>query len=187
MKLLGTTPASTSWTEVSGVVRQREQQHDIEYLDFTIDGTPLRTLVTQLPETPRPVEEMTRLWDDCPDEAVEQLRRLLGEEPGDYEDGRVALLVCNVCGDLGCRALSASLVATEEWVEWRDLGWQVDYEPFDGAQAGFTPALTFRFDLSDYTSTLRELMTYFEERLAVKRAAGANADTRRRPRLWSRH
>lgn len=186
MNVLGTIPARTSWTEVFGMVRRRERLHQIEYLDFTIDGTPLRTLVTQLPDTACPVEEMTRLSDEQPDEAVEQLRRLLGEVASDFENGRVALLVCMVCGDLGCRALSASLTATEECVEWRDLGWQVDYEPFDGTEADFTPPLTFRFDRSAYTSTLRGLLTYFEELLADKQAAAAKADTGRPRRLWSR-
>ena len=93
-----------------------------------------------------------------------------------------------MCGNPSCRALSASLVATEEWVEWRDLGWQVDYEPFDAAEAGFTPPLTFRFNRSQYTTTLRELLAHFEQRLAVRQtAAAAAAGDRPRRRFWSRH
>jgi len=186
VNVLGTAAARTSWTEVSGLVRQHEQVHNTDYRDFTVDDAPLHTLVWQLPQTPGPVQEMTWLQDEWPDEAVEQLRRLLGDAPGDYRDGRVALLVCNVCGDLGCRSLSASLVATEQQVEWRDLGWQVNYEPFDATEDGFAPPLTFRFDRSQYTKVLRELLAYFEERLAVEQRAVADVDHATRPRSGSR-
>jgi hypothetical protein len=58
-----------------------------------------------------------------------------------------------VCGDLGCRALSADVVVTATTVEWRELGWQVDYEPFDATDV-IEPARGFIFDRNEYEAVL---------------------------------
>ena len=46
-------------------------------------------------------------------------------------------------------------------VEWRDLGWQVDYEPYDTETDAVNPPRTFRFDRAQYESVLRPLREHF--------------------------
>ena len=157
MNVLATATARTRWTEVVGFVRERVLVRELVFEDWVVDGVPLRQLVAEREETVDPVQEMTYLCEapPWPELAVAGLRRLLGEEPGDFDDGRISLLVCPVDADLGCRALSATLVLDGETVEWRDVGWQVDYEPFSTTEGGFDPPMHFRFDRAAYTTLLR--------------------------------
>lgn len=48
-----------------------------------------------------------------------------------FEDGRVCLLECQ-CGDLDCGALTTEILISDATVEWKNVGWQVTYEPFTG-------------------------------------------------------
>ena len=167
---LGTARAGTSYADcsVEGPVLLRE----IAFLDFTVDAVPLRGIVAVRRQVGAAPSEMTALGSEWPwpELAVATLRRLLGKEPGDFEDGRVALLVCPVDADLGCGALSATLAFGDDWVEWRQVGWQNDEEPFDPPQLGLEPTengleptVTFRFGRTAYTEVLQGLLTHFEQ------------------------
>lgn len=124
------------------------------FLDWTIDGVALRSMV--------PAEQRTPLFlddDRWRESAVETLRRLLGRLPGDFDDGRVALLMCPLCGDLGCGAYSVEVVFGDEVVEWRAFGWQTDYEPFDDPEEyRFTGA---RFERTAYETLLGDLLSNY--------------------------
>ncbi|RSN53686.1 hypothetical protein DMH01_38990 [Amycolatopsis sp. WAC 04182] len=127
---------------------------EARFLDWTIDGVALRTLV--------PAEQRTSLFlddDRWRESAVALLRRLLGRLPGDFDDGRVALLVCPLCGDLGCGGYSVEVVFGDDVVEWRAFGWQTDYEPFDDPEEyRFTGA---RFERKAYETLLRDLLSNY--------------------------
>ncbi|MEC3981149.1 hypothetical protein [Amycolatopsis sp. H20-H5] len=87
--------------------------------------------------------------------AGDSLRRLLGQAPGDFDDGRVALLVCPIDHDLGCAALSARPTFGDGWVGWSDFGGQTDYEPFEPD----TPlAADVRFERAAYEALLDDLL-----------------------------
>ncbi|MER7864394.1 hypothetical protein DMC64_10530 [Amycolatopsis sp. WAC 04197] len=124
------------------------------FLDWTIDGVALRSMV--------PAEQRTPLFlddDRWRGAAVETLRRLLGRLPGDFDDGRVALLMCPLCGDLGCGAYSVEVVFGDDVVEWRAFGWQTDYEPFDDPEEyRFTGA---RFERTAYETLLGDLLSNY--------------------------
>lgn len=71
-----------------------------------------------------------------------------------FEDGRVCLLEC-LCGDLDCGALTTEVVFSDQSVEWRDIGWQVTYEPF----AGYNEVVhSATFDRRAYTSLIDQLL-----------------------------
>ncbi|MEU9691997.1 hypothetical protein [Amycolatopsis japonica] len=125
-----------------------------EFLDWTIDGVALRSMV--------PAEQRTPLFlddDRWREAAVETLCRLLGRLPGDFDDGRVALLMCPLCADLGCGAYSVEVVFGDDVVEWRAFGWQTDYEPFDDPEEyRFTGA---RFERTAYETLLGDLLSNY--------------------------
>lgn len=72
-------------------------------------------------------------------------------------DGRVPLLVCGADFDLNCRALTAELVVAGNLVEWRDIAWQVDYEPLDLKEQE-QPVITLAFDRRQYDAVVRPLL-----------------------------
>jgi len=147
MNRLTTVPATTSWPDKGDV------EHEVAFEDWVIDGVPLRTLAGK----GEPAQEMTRLclkplWLE---DATRGLLGLLGRAPADFDDGRCALLVCPIDGDLGCTSLSAQVVRGEDVVEWRDFAWQTDLELFEG---GLERPITARFDRREYDWFLESLL-----------------------------
>ena len=154
---LGLTRAQTSFGHGSG---RRARRVVVHFEDWTVDGTPLRTVVGE----DGPAQEMTPLSTEgfWPQVAADHLRQLLGEAPPSFPSRRVPLLVCPIDGDPGCAALSADLTIEEELVVWSDLGWQNDYEPFEpGHQLGVGD---LRFSRSSYEELLRRTLTRFDRR-----------------------
>jgi len=140
---LGVGPSVTRWND--GGAR---------FLDWTIDGVALRDLVPTDHQTPLCLDGNG--WREA---AVATLSRLLGDLPGDFDDGRVALVFCPLCGDLGCGAYSVEVVFGDDVVEWRTFGWQTDYEPFeDSEEYKFTGA---RFERKAYETVLRDLLSNY--------------------------
>jgi hypothetical protein len=77
-------------------------------------------------------------------------------------DGRVPLLVCSTDFDLNCRALTAELVVSGTLVEWRDIAWQVDYEPLDLAEQEQV-VVSLMFDRRQYDAVVRPLLMALSE------------------------
>lgn len=99
--------------------------------------------------------------DFWPTVAVKHLRQLLGEAPGEFDDGRVAVLRCPIDGDLGCTALSMRLVLAADAVTWSDFGWQNDYEVFDEEDG--IPDLRFTFERHAYEGLLRQTLARYAD------------------------
>jgi hypothetical protein len=155
-------PSSTSYTEADG---DNQRERPVEFLDFFINGLPLRDLLDIPEDWEQPLFETTALRDDWrPKAAVEYLDRLLGILPGDYDDGRVALLLCPICGDLWCGALSMELTVLPEAVTWQKFGWQGD---IDDDEPHPFPGLSFTFDRIQYEQLLGALRQQYEERAVV--------------------
>jgi hypothetical protein len=146
------------WGDKTGTV-------EVAYEDWTIDGEPLRDLIRgAFPEDlAAPVWEVTLLSERwVPSAPVRALECLLAGAPGDFDDGRIALYVCQVDGDFGCAALSAEVVVGEDAVEWRNLGWQVNYEP---GVRGAEPPLSVRFERAAYDFVLNDALARWKSRV----------------------
>ena len=146
--------------------RVRTATHRVEFHDWVIDGTPLRELFRA--EDGRLPQEVTAARNPEVDPAFG--RQALGalvpepERPGDrirMPDGRVPLLFCIACYDLGCSTLTTEIALGPETVEWRDIGWQDNNEPFDPAGRDRKP-LTVAFERGQYESVLTELRRTLE-------------------------
>lgn len=76
---------------------------------FTIDGEPLQ-------------ERLRSINDGLTLQELPPNTHLLGEPSADLTlDGRAALLICPMCGDLGCGAELARIEIGEDTVTWRDF------------------------------------------------------------------
>jgi hypothetical protein len=182
VQVLGVAPATTRTVDLAA---RRLQERPTAFEDWTVDGVPLRRLVADRWGVDDLPIEMSRLWPEDPSAAVASLRALLGEGPADFGDGRVALLVCPTDQDVSCRALGARVLIGEETVEWRDVGWQVDFEPFVPAPDEYGPLPRFRFDRALYERLLRELLTAYGRR-AAEQAAALPESAPERPRWYRR-
>lgn len=158
------------------------------WLDWTVDGKSLRSKYSQkgtddtditllhardLEDEPFRTESLRRLRGDTlspptfePRFYRTRLDRLLHRRGTPYapagtafEDGRVGLLYC-YCGDLDCGALSTRVEVTAETINWRDIGWQVTYEPYtpyDEVQQWLGDR-DLTFDRAPYESLINRLL-----------------------------
>ncbi len=79
-----------------------------------------------------PVRDIFKSLDVAIPGSVARLpsRHLLDSpDPGLALDGRVALLVCSECGDIGCGALFVRITLEEDRVVWSDFLYANDYDP----------------------------------------------------------
>jgi hypothetical protein len=137
-------PAVLHRTVIDGNITRHPESH---FLDFVVDG---EAWSARLKSSGDLVTPLNRAWLPSVPAAVEEL--LGRRRPADLAEGRLALLVCGECGDLGCGAVTASLQLRPDSVSWTDFRWENTYsEPSPAVNAPET--VMFRRD--DYEATLR--------------------------------
>lgn len=149
------------------VASNEDQQHErpVAFLDFLVNDRPMRDLLDVPEDWEQPLDETTALRDDWrPKAVVDYLDRLLGVLPGDYDDGRVSLLVCAVCGDLWCGAVSMELALSPQTVTWQKIGWQRDPEVVEPQLLTDEP---FTFDRDEYEELLRGLREQYKKQALI--------------------
>lgn len=152
-------PSTASTVEVND---GQQRERPVTFLDFLVNGRPLRDLLDVPEDWEEPLQGTTVLRDDWRPTAVTgYLDRLLGVLPGDYDDGRVSLLICPICGDLWCGALSMELIVSPRTVTWHKFGWQGDAD--DDEPQPFQER-SFTFDRAEYEQLLRGLREHYKTR-----------------------
>jgi hypothetical protein len=90
------------------------------FLDFVVNGRSLRSLSRTA--GPDLVTELNRAWLPSVANAVDAL---LGRRPSEeLAAGRISLLACAECGDLGCGRLTTALDVGNTEVTWSDFLWE---------------------------------------------------------------
>jgi len=113
---LALVPADEVHTLLDGNITRHPKTH---FLDFVFDGRSLREMVDGGPDQ---VTELCRPRLHAVGESVARLLGRLGTEG--LSENRVALLVCGVCGDLGCGAVTARLNVSQDQVSWSEFRWE---------------------------------------------------------------
>lgn len=120
-------------------------QQERRYLDYTINGRPLRTIVS--------AGDHIGVFGWLPRESETAFARaLLLLERSELPSGRVPLYICPECADLGCQALSARVVETADHYVWSDLAWEASYD--QGPATDLLAAGPFSFDKAAYRAAL---------------------------------
>lgn len=131
--------------------------------DWTIDGTLLRTILTDLWgngfEQDRYASPMSPAGD--PRDAVTSIEVLLGARPTPLADGRSAIFVCSHDFDSYCSAVTAEVTFTEYRVIWSALREQSDATGYRGEPA----SVEFHFEGDAYERTLRGLLMRYRHLL----------------------
>ena len=150
--LLALNPAVIRRVFHDGNVTRDPESH---YLDFVING---RSLTEQIALARGLVTPINRAWLPTVKDAIGELQGTRSTDG--LSSGRVALNVCDGCGDLGCGAVTATLHVDAETVSWTDFAWDNGYEPSDPIKHG--PG-AIRFTAANYTDVLATA----EERVAT--------------------
>jgi hypothetical protein len=88
---------------------------------------------------------------------IEVAKRFLLELPGEFPNGRVAILVCEKCGDLGCGAVSVRIERIGDIIQWSEFGYENNYEDVVD-QETYAHILPLQFSWVDYESEFQALI-----------------------------
>lgn len=117
-----------------------------DYLDFVIDGEYLSATVGG--------DLISALGWLPPAATNEAVRRLVLQEPADFPNNRRGLYVCPECADLGCGAISLVIEEIEGRINWRDFGFQNNYEDKISLDE-YAKIGPFVFDREQYNEVIR--------------------------------
>jgi hypothetical protein len=126
----------------------------VPFMDFILDGTSIRSFIESLELNSDLISPLWLTPYGLAD-ARETVDRTLGRSPGDAADGRVAMLVCPIDGDLSCGAIAAQVSTDGNTITWSN--WIIDDEvvwidgPPNDDYRKVTELPTFTFDLAEYT------------------------------------
>src|SRR5688572_20373327 len=90
-----------------------------KFLDFIVDGQSLHALVGNKLDSVSCLAQWPRMA-----ETQKALDRLLLLEPADFPNNRRSLYVCGECGDLGCGAVSITIVEQDDTFTWHSFGYE---------------------------------------------------------------
>ena len=114
--------------------------------DVVINGMPLRERLRR--HEGDSVDYIAPQWDR------EWSDRLAMRASPDMPDGRTSILVCPLCQDLGCGAVSAIIRRAGSDVVWDQLGVSNNLPVDDGSPWLFEKVTSFRFEWEAYLRAL---------------------------------
>lgn len=82
--------------------------------------------------------------------------QLLGQQRSTLQSGRVPLLMCEECGDIGCGALAVRISVETDRVQWSDWAYENGREPAQPVEWPTKPD-DFVFDRPLYENELRKV------------------------------
>jgi hypothetical protein len=126
----------------------------LAYLDISIDGKLLaHHFAGRLDAHPSQISALG--WQSSSAEAKASLvSMLLSEKPSALASGRIPVLVCEECGDVGCGAYAVRILREGDHVRWTDWSYENGHEPARPVDWPTKPA-DFLFDRQLYEQVLR--------------------------------
>jgi hypothetical protein len=95
-------------------------------------------------------------WSSAPADVNARItEQLLAREPSPLESGRVPVLVCEECGDVGCGAFTVRILRDGETVRWTDWAYENGREPAGPVEWPTRPG-DFLFELDSYEQVIRD-------------------------------
>jgi hypothetical protein len=87
----------------------------------------------------------------------EDFERFLARRASTLLSGRVPVLVCEECGDIGCGAIAVRIEGNGSFVSWSDWAFENGYEPARPLDWSTYPK-AFQFDLTEYEEALTRIV-----------------------------
>jgi hypothetical protein len=122
-------------------------KREVRYLRFLINGVDPFDGVVDAGDRVTPLQPGSSPWHKS------QLAMLTGERGGELPSGRVPLLICGECGDIGCGAVGAFVEIGPETVVWSGFAYENHYESAMTTDYSIGP---FQFNKEQYLRTIIE-------------------------------
>lgn len=125
------------------------------YLGIEVDGVPLaHHFAGRLGAHPTLLSPLG--WSSASADVNARTReQFLAREPSTLESGRVPVLVCEECGDIGCGAYTVRILREGDTMRWTDWAYENGREPAEPVDWPTRPG-DFLFELGSYEQALRE-------------------------------
>jgi hypothetical protein len=124
------------------------------YFDIEVDGIPLRDYFIGR-NGARPSQLSPVGWQGAePGRSLLVTDQLLLRVDAGLQSGRVPILVCEECGDLGCGAFAVRISRNDSVVDWTDWAWENGYESAKDVDDWPKRPGPFRFSWAEYEMAL---------------------------------
>ena len=125
-----------------------------DYLEIEVDGKRLAHYFSGR-QGGHPAQLSAIGWNSQSPGATDAiLNQLLGREGSSLQSGRVPVLVCEECGDIGCGAFAVRIWFETDLVRWSDWAYENGREPAGPVEWPTKPN-DFVFDRREYENELR--------------------------------
>ena len=126
----------------------------LTYLEIEVDGVPLAHYFAG--RTGAHPSHLSPLgWSSASAGVNARIReQLLAKETSALESGRVPVLVCEECGDVGCGAFTVRILREGDTLRWTDWAYENGREPA-GPVGWPTRPGDFLFELASYEQAFR--------------------------------
>ena len=127
------------------------------YFEIEIDGKRLaRHFVGRLGAHPSQLSPLG--WSSAPAASkADTVAQFLALKPSGLDSGRVPVLVCEECGDVGCGAFAVHILREADRIRWTDWLYENGYEPGHQLEWPTHPG-DFEFDLGSYEAVIRQAL-----------------------------
>jgi len=127
----------------------------LTYLEIEVDGVPLAQHFAGRAGA-HPTQLSPLGWSSASADVNARItEQLLAREPSALESGRVPVLVCEECGDVGCGAFTVLVLREGDTVRWTDWAYENGREPAGPIQWPTRPG-DFLFELGSYEQAIRD-------------------------------
>jgi hypothetical protein len=128
----------------------------VKYFDILIDGKPLaQYFAGRLGAVPDSISPLGPRGSRIEEYRIQGFERFLLEREPDLPEGRNSILVCPLCGDLGCGAYTAKFERQGDLIRWTEFGYENNYDPESVELERYKDIAGFVFSWSEYESELR--------------------------------
>lgn len=130
---------------------------EVAYVEIEVDGNRLtHQFVGRLGTHPSQLSPLG--WSSATAaHRAKVVAQFLAEGPSELESGRVPVLVCEECGDVGCGAFAVRVVREGELIKWTDWAYENGCDPAQELTWPTQPG-DLVFDRSKYESEIRKAL-----------------------------
>jgi hypothetical protein len=91
------------------------------------------------------------------DQRAITVAQFLAKKPSELVSGRVPVLVCEECGDIGCGAITVRIICESDHITWTDWFYENGYEPGSSIVWPIKPG-NFVFSMNVYETEIRKAL-----------------------------
>jgi hypothetical protein len=126
-------------------------KHGCFTVDFLVDGQSLYELllVDKLDLVGR-FSKGAQTWNE------ESADIFLAKQPADLENGRTMLYVCPECGDIGCGAITLTIIESDDVYSWTEFGYENNYDPQMMDLDSYRTVGPFQFQFEEYCKVIEK-------------------------------